>query len=314
MTTGVTTMEKRGARASRLPEAVLLFVTLIWGVSFLTIQTGMTVSGPLMFQALRYGIATLCLALITGRGMFRVTALEAWVGLFTGLAVALANGLQAIGLQYIPSSTSAFLTALYVPMVPIAQLLFMREMPKPMAWLGILFAFTGMALLAGPSEILRLAIGPGEIMTLASAAVIAAEIVAIGAFTRRMDSRRVAFVQILVITVSTFAATVPAGESLPDPSWLLLATAGGLGLGSVIIHLAMYWAQKRLSPTRATLIYATEPVWAGIVGRVAGERLGLLGVLGACLIVAGVVISGLRRGGGDPKGAAAETTPIPPDH
>ena len=96
------------------------------------------------------GVATVCLALIAGRGLVRVTALELGVGFVTGLAVALANGLQAIGLQYIPSSMSAFLTALYVPMVPIAQLLFMREMPKPMAWLGILFAFAGMALLAGP--------------------------------------------------------------------------------------------------------------------------------------------------------------------
>lgn len=298
----------------RLPEAVLLFVTLIWGVSFLTIQIGMTVSGPLTFQALRYGVATVCLALIAGRGLVRVTALELGVGFVTGLAVALANGLQAIGLQYIPSSMSAFLTALYVPMVPIAQLLFMREMPKPMAWLGILFAFAGMALLAGPGAILSLAIGPGEIMTIASAAVIAVEIVAIGAFTKRMDSRRVAFVQILVITIASVGAAIPAGESVPDPSWLLLATAGGLGLGSAVIHLAMYWAQKRLSPTRATLIYATEPVWAGIVGRIAGERLGFLGVAGAGMIVAGVVISGLRRGGGGREGAAAETTPIPPDH
>ena len=35
----------------------------------------------------------------------------------------------------------------------------------------------------------------------------------------------------------------------------------------------MNWGQKSVSPTRATLIYAGEPVWAGIAGRLAGERL-----------------------------------------
>ena len=54
------------------------------------------------------------------------------------------------------------------------------------------------------------------------------------------------------------------------------------------------WAQKSVSPTRATLIYAGEPVWAGLVGRIAGERLPGLALLGGLLIVIAVVISELR--------------------
>ncbi|MDH2329127.1 DMT family transporter [Cereibacter sp. SYSU M97828] len=53
------------------------------------------------------------------------------------------------------------------------------------------------------------------------------------------------------------------------------------------------WAQKTVSPTRATVIYADEPVWAGIVGRMAGERLGPLALLGGALIVVGVLVSEL---------------------
>jgi hypothetical protein len=33
----------------------------------------------------------------------------------------------------------------------------------------------------------------------------------------------------------------------------------------------MNWAQRSVSPTRATLIYTGEPVWAGIFGRLAGD-------------------------------------------
>ncbi|HCP28508.1 MAG TPA: EamA family transporter, partial [Pseudomonas sp.] len=65
-------------------------------------------------------------------------------------------------------------------------------------------------------------------------------------------------------------------------------------LMSAVIQVAMNWAQKSVSPTRATLIYAGEPVWAGLVGRIAGERLPGLALLGGLLIVIAVVISELR--------------------
>jgi drug/metabolite transporter (DMT)-like permease len=56
----------------------------------------------------------------------------------------------------------------------------------------------------------------------------------------------------------------------------------------------MNWAQKSVSPTRATLIYAGEPVWAGIVGRIAGERLPGVALLGGLLIVIAVIVSELK--------------------
>jgi drug/metabolite transporter (DMT)-like permease len=61
-----------------------------------------------------------------------------------------------------------------------------------------------------------------------------------------------------------------------------------------VIQVAMNWAQKSVSPTRATLIYAGEPVWAGIVGRIAGERLPGIALIGGLLIVIAVVVSELK--------------------
>jgi drug/metabolite transporter (DMT)-like permease len=49
-----------------------------------------------------------------------------------------------------------------------------------------------------------------------------------------------------------------------------------------------------VSPTKATVIYAGEPVWGGIVGRLAGDRLPGLALVGAALIVAGVLVSELK--------------------
>ena len=67
-----------------------------------------------------------------------------------------------------------------------------------------------------------------------------------------------------------------------------------LGAASALIQVTMNWAQRSVSPTRATVIYAGEPVWAGVVGRLAGERLPAAALLGAALIVCGVIVSELR--------------------
>ncbi|MFH7618094.1 EamA family transporter, partial [Pseudomonas syringae pv. tagetis] len=42
-------------------------------------------------------------------------------------------------------------------------------------------------------------------------------------------------------------------------------------------------------------IYAGEPVWAGIVGRMDVERLPGIALLGAALIVDGVIVSEMKR-------------------
>ena len=96
---------------------------------------------------------------------------------------------------------------------------------------------------------------------------------------------------------------VPTQERLPDFSWLLLSAAIGLGAMSAVIQVAMNWAQKSVSPTRATLIYAGEPVWAGIVGRIAGDRLPGLALLGGLLIVIAVIVSELKLGRKEEKPA-----------
>lgn len=126
---------------------------------------------------------------------------------------------------------------------------------------------------------------------------IAAEIILISTYAGQVDVRRVTVVQLAATSVLSFLMVVPTQEAIPDFSWLLLASALGLGAASAAIQVAMNWAQKSVSPTRATLIYAGEPVWAGLVGRIAGERLPALALLGGALIVAAVIVSELKTKG-----------------
>ncbi|OLF54795.1 EamA family transporter [Pseudomonas chlororaphis] len=277
-------------------ECVLVLITMVWGGTFLTVQHAMTVSGPMFFVGLRFAAAACIVGLFSLRSLRGLTLFELKAGVFIGTAIMLGYGLQTVGLQTIPSSQSAFITALYVPFVPLLQWLFMGKRPGLMPSIGIMLAFTGLMLLSGPSGA-ALDFSPGEIATLISTVAIAAEIILISTYAGQVDVRRVTVVQLAATSVLSFLMVVPTQEAIPDFSWLLLASALGLGAASAAIQVAMNWAQKSVSPTRATLIYAGEPVWAGLVGRIAGERLPALALLGGALIVAAVIVSELKTKG-----------------
>jgi drug/metabolite transporter (DMT)-like permease len=289
-------------------ELVLIFITMVWGGTFLVVHRAMAHSGPFFFVGLRFATASLLLALFFRRYLKQVTWLEIKAGALIGLSIAGGYGLQTWGMQTISSSQSAFLTALYVPVVPLLQWLFLRRPPGLMAWLGILLAFTGLVLVAGPQDG-SLTLNAGEIATLISTLAIAAEIILISRYAGQVDVRRVTLIQLLVASACAFVLMIPNGESIPAMSTPLLLSALGLGAASALIQVTMNWAQRSVSPTRATVIYAGEPVWAGVVGRLAGERLPAAALLGAALIVCGVIVSELRI---RRKKAVSDQTPLEP--
>lgn len=274
-------------------EIALVLVTMLWGSTFLIIHIAMQHSGPLFFVGVRFTIAGLVTMLLFRKHMMAITRFEVGAGIAIGCALFLGYYLQTHGLRTITSSQSAFITALYVPIVPLLQWAVLRRPPGLMSWIGVALAFTGLVLLAGP-EAGSLSFSPGEVATLAGAVAIAAEIILIGLFAKRVDSRRVTAVQLLTAGLVSFALMPVLGESIPAFSWLWAGAAIGLGLASAVIQLTMNWAQKSVSPTRATVIYAGEPVWGGIVGRLAGDRLPALALVGAALIVAGVLASEMK--------------------
>lgn len=271
-------------------EIALVLVTMLWGSTFLIIHIAMQHSGPLFFVGVRFTIAGGMSLLLFRRRMAAITRREIGAGIAIGSALFLGYFLQTYGLQTITSSQSAFITALYVPIVPLLQWAVLKKPPGLMSWVGVALAFTGLILLAGP-QAGALSFSAGEAATLAGAAAIAAEIILIGLFAKSVDSRRVTAVQLLTAGLVSFALMPAMGETAPAFSWLWAGAAIGLGLASAIIQLTMNWAQKSVSPTRATVIYAGEPVWGGIVGRLAGDRLPALALVGAGLIVAGVLAS-----------------------
>ncbi|QXH34224.1 DMT family transporter [Pseudomonas muyukensis] len=289
-------------------ELVLVFITMLWGGTFLIVHNVMTVSGPMFFVGLRFAAAALFVGLVSARSLAGLTFTELKAGLLIGVSIMLGYGLQTMGLQTISSSQSAFITALYVPFVPLLQWLVLGRRPGLMPSIGIGLAFVGLMLLAGP-EGGSLHFSEGELVTLVSAVAIAGEIILISRYAGKVDVRRVTVVQLATASALAFLMIVPTQERIADFSWLLVASAVGLGAMSAVIQVAMNWAQKSVSPTRATLIYAGEPVWAGIVGRIAGERLPGVALIGGLLIVLAVVVSELKIRRQDPADALQDDEP-----
>ncbi len=276
------------------PQLALIFITMIWGGTFLAVQYALNFSTPMFFVGCRFAVAALVILLISMKSIAGLTLKETLAGTAIGLMITIGYGTQTIGLQTILSSESAFLTALYVPLVPILMWIIFQKRPSLMTWIGSVLAFTGLVFLTG-NGFSSINLNYGQMLTLICAFVIALEIILIGYFAGKVNLRRVTVVQLVVASGLSFASMPLVGEhTIPAFSWPLVMIAVGLGLASALIQFVMNWAQRMVDPSRAAIIYAGEPVWAGLFGRIAGERLPLLALFGGLLVVLGVLVSELK--------------------
>src|SRR5690348_9990359 len=108
-------------------DALLVFVTLIWGSSFLIEQYSIRLVGPFTTLAMRFGIATLVLVLVFYKHFRRITRAEIVAGSTIGIFLFAGYALQSLGLQYTTTSMTGFLTALYVPLVPVFSIFVLRQ-------------------------------------------------------------------------------------------------------------------------------------------------------------------------------------------
>ena len=276
-------------------EAALVLVTALWGGTFLAVQVALQWASPFALVGVRFGLAATLLGVVLWwRGELRgLNRFELRAGLILGMWVYLGFGLQTEGLQHIDSSQSAFLTALYVPLVPLVLWLWKRQLPTAWAWLAIGMAVAGTYALTGAHTNLA-SMNIGDWLTVACALAFAMEIVLLSHYSQRCQPVRLAWVITLTVAVLAWATSGVMQESGVQPSWTFVALIVGLACVTAFVQFAMSWAQQSVPETRATLIYSMEPVWAALVGLAAGEQLGLLGWLGGALIVVAVWVGKLR--------------------
>jgi len=275
------------------PELALVGITVIWGATFLIIKNAVTPNDAFGFVGIRFGVAAALCALMFSKHLRSLTKAELLAGAAIGASIFAGYSLQTYALNFISSSKSAFITGFYVPLVPLLQWLFLRRAAPWATWVAIIIAFIGVTLLAGPDG-LEGGFGKGELLTALGALAISAEILLISVLGKGLHAGRVTVVQLFFASAIAFAFVPIVDEALPVLSSTFLISAVALGSASALIQFVMNWAQKRVSATKATLIYAGEPVWAGIAGKLAGERITGLAVVGALMIVAASLLSEWR--------------------
>lgn len=276
---------------SRFPEIALILITIIWGGTFLIVQHALTLTSPMFFVGCRFLIAACVVSFFSLKILKGTTLKDLAAGAAIGATITLGYGAQTVGLQTILSSESAFLTSIYVPLVPLFQWVMFKKAPQWSTWTGIIFAFIGLVLLTG-NHTFEFSLSTGQAITVFGAFAIALEIIFIGLFAKHVNLQRVTILQLLFASLFAFMSMPLMNEhSIPEFSWTLMLILLSIGLSSAIIQFTMNWAQQYVDPARATLIYAGEPVWAGIFGRIAGERLSPYALIGALFVLIGIIIS-----------------------
>jgi len=275
-------------------NALLVFVSMIWGSSFLIVQQTIRLTGPFTFLAMRFCLAALVLAVIFHKRLAQITHAEIITGSFIGLFLFGTYALQTTGLQYTTSSKAGFITGLYVPLVAILAGPMLHQKPTLGNVLGVMLSVAGLAFISVNSSF-QFTFGLGECLVMGCALTSALHVIFISKFAPRVDAMNLALVQITITAALSLIAMPIAREPFVLPPLPVWGSALFLGVAATAFALAvMNRVQQSVSSTHATLIYALELVWVGMLGSLAGEHLSLFAWIGCGCILLGMITSGLR--------------------
>ncbi|MGL5864617.1 MAG: DMT family transporter [Dermatophilaceae bacterium] len=279
---------------ARLATAVLVCVTAVWGSTFFLIRDLVVTVPPVDFLAVRFAIAAMVMLVVFRRQVRAMARRDLCVGGVLGALYGAAQVLQTVGLQHTDASVSGFVTGSYVVLTPVLGALLLRDRVSRVTWVAVLIAMTGIAVLS----LRGVAIGTGEVLTLASAVLYAGHIIALGRWSTPSAAVGLATVQAAVIAMVASVGAIPGGVTLPSgaASWSALLYLA-LGAGAFALW-AQTWAQAHLTATRAAIVMALEPVFAAFFAvLLGGESLTARMLLGGALVLAAMYLVELQLTG-----------------
>jgi drug/metabolite transporter (DMT)-like permease len=304
---GVTEGDVLANRKRLIAHLLLLAVVLVWGTTFAMVKAALADTTPFVFNLLRMTLAFAVLAGVNFNSLRGMTRREAGLGAAVGVLLALGYQLQTAGLARTTASKSAFITGLVVVLVPLFGALpgvsaAGTRRPGFDVYAGALLAFAGLVLLttpAGPGTSLLSGMHLGEWLTLGCAVAFAAHLLMLARAAPAVSARRLGTLQIGFAAL-TMLVLLPLGnfdEGIRFHSTKLLwaALAVTAVLGTAAAFTIQSWAQQHLPATHTALLLTLEPVFAWLTSLIfLGERLGSRAMLGAGLILAGILLAELR--------------------
>lgn len=280
----------------------LTLSTVIWGSAFVAQSKGMDYIGPFTFQTVRCFLALIVLLpIIALSDRLKHTSADffhGWknptlwkAGISCGIPLCLATNFQQIGLVNTDAGKSAFLTAMYMVIIPIFGIFRKKRLSK-WIWISIALAVCGLYFLCcmGVEKFLL-----SDGLTLICALLFAVQITYIDKYAQSVDALRLNFIQILVTFILSAIPMVLSETVNWDLLWsarYTLSYAGCLSLG--IAYFMQILGQKHLQPTVASIIMSLESVFAVIFGcLLLKEKLSLYELIGCILMFIAVILSQL---------------------
>jgi drug/metabolite transporter (DMT)-like permease len=277
---------------------ILLGCSVIWGSAFVAQSAAMDLGMlPYAFTAVRMLVGAVCLMPFIY--LRRRTALPATregkarllrSGMLIGVAVAVASCLQQAGLQYTTAGKGAFLTALYILLVPIVGAAFFHRKTGLWTWLCLVIGAVGLWFLSITEAF---TLEKGDALMILCALVFTLQILLVDKFAPDFDPLTLCCLEFLTAGLLSFLPmAIFEGfgfQNIRPAIWCILYC----GIFSCGIA---YWlqivGQRHLPPALASLIMSFESVFGAIFGAlILHERMTGRELLGCGLIFLALVLS-----------------------
>lgn len=274
---------------------LLLLTSFIWGLSFVAQSVSTESIGAFTFNGIRMVLGAIVLIPVAFKTLKIHVKDKEYMkrtikgGLLMGLFLAAASMTQQIGIETTDAGKAAFMTSLYMIIVPFISRIFGKKIEKKI-WICALIALAGMYMLclSGGMSISR-----GDLYLFACAILFSCHILVIEKVSKDSDGVELSMFQFffggLMCLIGMLIFERPDLSSIKEAS-LPLAYAGFLSCG--VAYTLQTVAQKYVQASKATLALSLESVWAAIGGAlILSERLSLNELIGCALVFLAVLLA-----------------------
>jgi drug/metabolite transporter (DMT)-like permease len=289
-------------KKTMLADITLLFVTIIWGATFVIVQNAISSIPPFSFNGIRFFIAALLLILwlilFEKKQWSLVNKKLIMNGMFIGFWLFLGYATQTIGLLYTTSSKAGFITGLSVVLVPLFSMLLLKQTLSKNAIFGVIIATLGLFLLT-VTDISGFNIG--DVFVFICAISFALHITFTGKFTKQFPTLLLTIIQLSTVSLLSIISSFLFEDWRKSFNLDVLFSQNVLTalivtsvFATAFAFLAQTNFQKFTSTTRVALIFTMEPVFAAVTGYIwAHDRLTATAFAGCILIFLGMIFAEL---------------------
>lgn len=277
-----------------LADLGLFYCAFFWGLSFVSMKILVGVYPTCWILFLRFTAGAGLIYLFFHKRINKSIAHDFKGGAILGFLLFLALATQTIGLNYIGGGRSAFISAIYVLMVPLIIWALLKIFPGWVTLGAAVLCVFGMYLLTGDE--MSGTFNFGDFLTLVCALIFAIQVILIGYFTKGCDPITLSFTEFISLALFALLSSLMFEtrtelidvESLPELIFTIILCTFGC-------YMVQICAQKFVKPARATIIMSLESVF-GLLSSVIllGEPVSFRSGLGCVLILAAVLTAELE--------------------